>query len=271
MVSQATGSLSTDPQPSEKRPSDTIEPWSQPPTDTLSPEELSTPTPSCFNGLLAYLSKPYGDFYPQNVLDLIDEKVEPAFMKELRTLMHSELFRRRFAREKWIGHVGIPPLHLDTTESLPSTLRSRARTVNPLLHEAFFLKKLNSLCSYFYRPSTSPYASRQESFLSFHSHCYRLPPSQQLHQEVIPDVAHSLEKARVAECTVELYLTSSFHQIKLDAVATPLGLLELIFAPDGASPMSAILQSIVNIIFGNFSDWLIFIFDNLLILCADCR
>jgi hypothetical protein len=68
----------------------------------------------------------------------------------------------------------------------------------------------------------------------------------------------------------------AFHQIPLDlftsrllAMATPRGLLEPIFAPKGAVPMSATLQKIAQTIFGDNSDLCIYIFDNLLILCSD--
>ena len=41
------------------------------------------------------------------------------------------------------------------------------------------------------------------------------------------------------------------------------------FLPEGVPPASIILQDVIRNIFSDFSDWLIFIFDNLLILAND--
>jgi hypothetical protein len=71
-------------------------------------------------------------------------------------------------------------------------------------------------------------------------------------------------------------MSNSFHQIKLAdltserlSVQTPWGQFRPLFMPEGISPGSLILQEMVRNIFGEFDEWMIIIFDNLLILALD--
>ena len=71
-------------------------------------------------------------------------------------------------------------------------------------------------------------------------------------------------------------MTKSFHQIPIDfassnllSVTTPWGLFRPKFLREGVGPASGILQSIVRRVFSDFSDWIIVIFENFLILATD--
>ena len=71
-------------------------------------------------------------------------------------------------------------------------------------------------------------------------------------------------------------MTNSFHQFSLTertsqflAVQTPWGLVEPLFLPEGVSPASGHLQSTMMQMFGDFTDWTIVIFDNILVLAHD--
>jgi len=71
-------------------------------------------------------------------------------------------------------------------------------------------------------------------------------------------------------------MSNSFHQIKLAeltserlSVQTPWGQFRPLFMPEGISPGSLVLQEIVRKIFSDFDEWMIVIFDNLLILAKD--
>jgi hypothetical protein len=258
-------------------------PWSSPPSSFLSPEEEMVPLPCSFTPVLHYLSKPYDQFYKEDVIDYIPTHVNPDFLKavpELLTLLHSDEFRKTFAPEVWSGLMGVEPLELQTTPNLPPFLRSKTRPVNPIFREEAFAE-IRRMATYLYQPSTSNYSSpiviaKKATYPFFRiAGDYRKINEFILRfQEIIPDVARALEMARLAKCFIDLDMSNSFHQIplgpisrKLLAVATPLGLFEPLYAPEGVSPLSAVLQRIVTTIFHDY-DWMIVIYDNFLI-CAD--
>ena len=71
-------------------------------------------------------------------------------------------------------------------------------------------------------------------------------------------------------------MTNSFHQIRLGtktsnilSVQTPWGLVRPLYMPEGIGPASGILQRTVMNIFDDFQDFMINIFDNILVLCHD--
>jgi hypothetical protein len=89
----------------------------------------------------------------------------------------------------------------------------------------------------------------------------------------IPAVRKEIEKARNFSLFTDADLRASFHQIPLAeyssqrlAIQTVWGTFRPGFVPEGTSPASFCLQKIVQGIFEDFSDWMIVIFDNLLIL-----
>ena len=268
-------------------PADTIDPWTTPADSELTPEEEETPVPCSFAGLTAYLSMPYDEYLQKHVYDLFETKVNPDFLSavpELRDLLYSDLFRDRFAPTKWTGLINVPELDIETTDDLPSSLRAKPRHVNPLLLDPFN-KEMDRMTTYMYRKSYSPYSSplviaakATDPYIRIVGDYTRLNPFIKKRQEVIPNVKIELEKARLAKYFIDLDFANSFHQFILSrrssqllSVATPRGQLEPIFAPEGASIMTSMLQTVVNEIFSIYSDWMIFIFDNVLILCSDFR
>ncbi len=73
-------------------------------------------------------------------------------------------------------------------------------------------------------------------------------------------------------------MSNSFDQIRLApttserlSVQTPWGQFRPLFMPEGISPGSLVLQDIVRKIFSDLDEWMIVIFDNLLILATDAR
>ena len=51
------------------------------------------------------------------------------------------------------------------------------------------------------------------------------------------------------------------------SVTTPWGLKRPIYLPEGVAPASGILQRMVMSLFQDFSDWVVALFDNILVLC----
>ena len=95
-------------------------------------------------------------------------------------------------------------------------------------------------------------------------------------QLVIPNVQCEIERACVCRLFIDADLTNRFHQIPLGektrpklAVQTLWGLVQPRFLPEGVSPASGYLQLYVMKLFADLADWIILIFDNVLILGKD--
>ena len=92
----------------------------------------------------------------------------------------------------------------------------------------------------------------------------------------IPIVREELPKISRFKVFMDLDMSNSFHQLKLGPVTsarlsiqTPWGQVEPMFMPEGVGQASFHLQAIVSSIFVDFADWLICIFDNILLLAYD--
>jgi hypothetical protein len=72
---------------------------------------------------------------------------------------------------------------------------------------------------------------------------------------------------------VDADMANSFHQFLLGpytssrlAITSPWGVYEPKFLPEGVGPASLVLQERVRILFSDFQEWMVVIFDNLLIM-----
>jgi hypothetical protein len=87
-------------------------------------------------------------------------------------------------------------------------------------------------------------------------------------------VKKELQKAQAAHYFIDIDWANAFHQVRLAeqtslllSIQTPWGQFRPLFMPEGIGPASGILQAIVAQLFADFSDFVIAIFDNLLVLC----
>ena len=92
----------------------------------------------------------------------------------------------------------------------------------------------------------------------------------------IPSVLDEIRKISNFSVFIDLDVTNAFHQIKISdeagrvlSVQSPFGHYQPMFLPEGVSPASLILMKIMNDIFMEFSDWIIVIYDNILVLASD--
>ena len=92
----------------------------------------------------------------------------------------------------------------------------------------------------------------------------------------IPNFLRSLEKIVGFPIKLDFDLVNAYHQFPLAeltskrlSVQTPWGQYEPIFLPEGVGPAAFVLQSAMDKILGEFDDWFISIFDNLLVLATD--
>ena len=95
-------------------------------------------------------------------------------------------------------------------------------------------------------------------------------------QDVIPNVRKKLEKKREFAVFAGIDCMNAFHQLRLApytserlAVATPWGLYQPKFLPEGVGPASGALQKVMEAVFADFREWMVIMFDNLLVMGTD--
>ena len=257
------------------------DPWSTVP-DPDSAEEVQSYTPCSFTGPLVFLLAGY-----ENSLDSFQEMLSSHVSEEMKNLMPSVFdliveYKDVFVPPEWLGITGVAPLKLQFREGLPRVHKPPARPINPRLLEDC-KKEFERMSNYFYRQTTSPHASplvtAPKATAPFVRFCgdYRWINEYIITGHYpIPNVQHSLNKAKGFRVFCDLDMTNSFHQISLDdetgdklSVQTPWGQVAPMFLPEGVGPASGVLQSIVFDLFSDFSEWTIAIFDNLLVLAHD--
>ena len=91
-------------------------------------------------------------------------------------------------------------------------------------------------------------------------------------------IRKELEKARGFSSLADLNLANACHQLELAAytaqclaVVTFWGHNEPRFLSEGVDPASSILQMAMDDAFKDFKEWMIVIFDNLMVLATDFR
>ena len=202
--------------------------------------------------------------------------------KEFKELLCTNLALGRFVPKEWVGIKGFPPLDLVVREDFPASHKMRARPINPRLF-GHTEKEFKRLLTYLYRLSVSPWASglvvaakATEPFMRFCGDYRWFNGYCVLPQAYIPRIQYEIEKAMGFKIFLDIDMTNSFHQFPLTertsqflAVQTPWGLVEPLFLPEGVSPASGHLQSTMMQMFGDFTDWTIVIFDNILVLAHD--
>ena len=257
-------------------------PWQEEVEDDA-PEEVETGLPCAFTGPLHYLNMSREEALAEYE-QLFEVHIEPHFAANSRVLeiLRSDKAKAVFVPERWEGIKGFPDLELEFKPTLPEIMRPRARPVNPRLYEAAKLE-FDRLCSYFYVDSDSPIASplviapkATKPFIRFCGDYVQVNLHVNIPHYYIPKVIHALEKAAGFSFYLDIDMTNSFHQIKLGVVTsnrlsvqTPWGLKRPVFLPEGVGPASGILQRVVMDVFVDMQDFMITIFDNVLILCHD--
>ena len=256
-------------------------PWSV--MDELAIEDEETPLPCSFTGPLHFLMMSRQEALDQ-YFGYFDTHIDPK-MKESTPIV--ELLRTLgsevFVPVKWEGVLGMEPIEFKWKENMPDRIMPRPRTVNPKLMENAKLE-MERLLTYFYIPSTSPVASclviAPKATAPFIRFCGDYATLVNHYIESghypIPHVFHTLERISKYKIFFDLDMTNSFHQFPLAektrrmlSLQTPWGQFEPLFLPEGVPPSSGILQKFVSEVFSDFSEWLIGIFDNILILAND--
>lgn len=259
---------------------DLREPWSSPP-DLDAPEDAETEHPCIFTDVLNFL-----EVTPEEArkeyFDQMDTHVSEAFRRAtpVLKLLRSEKGVRAFVPTNWEGIKNIPLLEFDFKDSLPERLRFKARPVNPKLYGSVEKEVQRLIATGYFKPSRSPIACcmvvAPKATAPFFRICVDYRPVN-VHVKVghypIPFVQHCLEKIAKFKVFLDLDWVNAFHQVRLGprtseilSVVTPWGQFAPQFMPEGVAPASFILQEITRKIFGDYDDWTIAVFDNLLVL-----
>jgi putative transposase len=233
-------------------------------------------------GPLAHISKTYEEAY-EEYLGMFDKHIAEDFRKVpgVEELLKSDLALRRFIPKKWEG-LKKAPVELKFKSTLPAKMKPKSRPINPRLYENV-KKEFTRMKGYMYEDSTSPIASclvcapkATAPFIRLCGDYRQINQHVEMFQAYIPIVQHELNKAQQYKVFLDLDPLNAFHQIILGdstsnmlSVQTTFGLVKPRFLPEGVSPASGILHSIVSDIFSEFDEWSIVIFDNVLLLAND--
>lgn len=265
----------------EEQETGLLMPWRNGPF-SVAPEEAECPDPCSFPDVLHFMTMSEEEAMDE-YLSQIDQHVAPEFLavpgvRELLESLGADVF---IARD-WTGINGLEPLELTWKSDLPESMKPRARFIHPSMFDNA-KGEFGRLTGYFYRPSNSPIASclviapkATKPFIRFCGDYVAINKYIERNQAPIPKVRHQLEKIAKFKIYLDIDLANAFHQIKLGpvtsrrlSVQTPWGQVEPLFLPEGVSPASGILHSLVSSIFADFEEFSICIFDNLLVLAHD--
>ena len=257
------------------------EPWSV--LEEPAPEDEETPIPCSFSDALHYLSISHEEAV-QEYREMLPSHVSKEFAEStgIMDLLLSDLGIKVFVPKEWTGVKGVPDIKITFKEGMPARYKPPARPVNPKLYENA-KKEFMRLCKYFYERSDSPIASplvvafkATPPFLRFCGDYTYINKFIKAGHWPIPNVFQALEKMSKFKVFLDFDLTNGFHQFKLDpetakmlSVQTPWGQVQPKFLPEGVPIGSAWLQECMMNIFGDFEEFCIIIFDNLLAMAHD--
>ena len=266
----------------ERRHSDLEMPWKEQ-LDETPLEELETEDPCSFTGPLYYLSKPHVEVV-EEYFQMFDEHISPEWRNEpaLLELLQSPEAVQVFVPSEWKGINGFDPVTFEFKEDMPKVHRSASRPVNMRIFQDARVE-FERMCTYMYVDSDSPIASplvvapkATKPFIRLCGDYRWVNQYVKTAQYYIPHVMKELEKAAGYTFFIDLDLTNAFHQIVLSketsevlSVTTPWGLKRPVFLPEGVAPASGVLQRMVMSLFEDFSDWMVRLFDNVLVLCEN--
>ena len=170
-------------------------------------------------------------------------------------------------------------LELQYKSDMSATHKRHDRPLNPQLFKAT-TEFIERMCTYTYEDSDNLIVVPLVVALKATTPLYVRVETMQTNKltvsgcNFIPHIQHELERAAGFKFFQKMDLTNTFHQVPLAehtsnmlSVMTPWGLKRPKFMPEGIAPASGILQRTVMSLFFDFKDWILTLFDNLLILC----
>ena len=130
---------------------------------------------------------------------------------------------RVLAPNNWEGINGVDPIELNWKSDLAERMKPPARPVNPRLF-AHSEKKYGRLYQYMFRDSTSPIASplviATKPFIRFCGDFRQVNIHIHIGHYKIPIVKEELPKISKHKVFVDLDMSNSFHQLKLEPMTS---------------------------------------------------
>ena len=201
---------------------------------------------------------------------------------QLNKVLQSENALHSFVARSWEG-IDAEPIHVHMHQTLPRTLRQRARPIpqqlqgpaKAALDDFVRTGYLNPAAQGAYGaglvvvPKDDGTARLCGDYRALNHHIAPIP-------YLMPEVHESLQKMRTFTLFSECDWKTAFHQLKVDeltaerlAITTPWGLYRPRFVPEGIACGSQLLMAAAQRIFEDFSDWLLAIHDNILVGAHD--
>jgi len=188
-----------------------------------------------------------------------------------------------FVPTEWKGIKGLEPIDLTFSDDMPKERYVRARPVHPTKLEAV-RAELARLGKYLYVKSpkssiVSPIVVAKKATAPFIRIAidYRWVNQYILQEQThIPIILHEIERLKGFKVFTDADMTNSFHQLPLSeqtslklSIISQDGVLRPLFLPEGCKPASGILHRTISDIFEDMRDYVVVIFDNLLIGAED--
>ena len=260
-----------------------IYPWTVP-FSLDSEEDSMIPEPVQFDTYLSYMEQSNEEAL-NDYLSAVrkGEHIHPAFAQATNIIhLLQTKGAKVFIPQNWEGISGIDPIELQWSPNLPKSIKPAARYVNPRIYPVA-KREMERLRKYMYVPSESPIASPIVVAPKATNPFIRMAGDFQVVNKYIlsghvpiPNVMHALERIAKFGIFADLDWVNAFHQLRLGpvtssrlSVQTPWGQFQPLFMPEGVSPATGHLQNQAASIFSDFDEWIIPIFDNLLVLAYD--
>ena len=231
-----------------------VEPWEKTAYEEA-PEDSETPLPAQFEFAQEFLGKSREEA-TEEFLSAFEEHITPEFRAATNV---EELLRTKgvqvFVPTSWDG-IKMDPIDLEFDESMPSRMKPPARPVNPRLF-ADAEEEFKRLCTYFYEPCRSPWASclviapkATKPFIRFCGDYVTINGFIKIHHYQIPMVRRELERIAKYRIFLDIDMTNAFHQLPITketserlSVQTPWGQFRPKFVPEGIErPTSVVSQ-----------------------------
>lgn len=257
-------------------PDDVVYPWES--IEQEADEELEVDLPCAFRDALHFMEMPV-DEARKEYLDLCETQASPWFKAIPGAMDYLREFAiKAFVPSNWEG-IKMSPIEFKFKEGMPDRRDVKARPVNPRLL-LFAKKEFDRLLAYFYEYSSSPIVSplviapkATKPFIRFCGDHKWINEWIHRGHTIIPHIRHSLEKIIRFTYFVDIDLVNAYHQFKLGpltsellSIITPWGQVRPKFLPEGVSPATDIIQSCMQKMFGDFEEWSIILYDNILLL-----
>ena len=242
------------------------------------PEDASIQLPVIFEYYLNHFSEEHIKKAEIEFDSLFESHISKDFRESTNIEGLLKNYRHVFIPYNWNG-IKMKPWHIETKENLPAEMVPKRYWINPnLLDNA--KTEVERLSSYFleksYSSRCSPMVVAPKATTPFIRICgdYRKVNEYiKFFQAYIPNVQIELQKISKFKFFIDVDLANAFHQIPIDeessellSIMTPWGAYKPKFLPEGINVAPGILQSVVQSIFKECAEWLLVIFDNLLIL-----